>query len=964
MENTWIQFLTTISEMAVLVKSLNLTPQTEAEFWKKMLETLKADLEWETGQSPLPHTDNGSLMGFITEYADIEKNEDKVGHEISNLYAYILHLIRSEESTYWNNSVQTLIEFIINNLLNINDDTVILPIEGENKSITIKILKESDAGYKFINEPDEDGTIWVKPWWNINGKSYNEERGCDEVNETLSNEDKLQFTREKVEEQRDEEISLTQWIRLLMPQYGRRVEIEDLNRNFWVIAQVIGAISNYLYDDDAPLPKALQGLTREITEIWENIPYLWANIAAITQKKSLGVKVIHMPLPPRINDHSRKYDKIGNENDSICSWHYDDGKIVIDSADDQHWNSLKLGIISRLKYLAQKYDGYSLCIVPYIRLNNYKHNYYGIEYYPGVFFYDYAYKDNEADGYGWRAIKLTSDGNGNPVVISLKDNTTADMDFANNVYGVRQNCNGQVAYCFPFSKGKDIIDSERIICYGALRTIAELDANLDSNDRVVITNDIFHLKVYDGQSSLINGTSNLLGYYQHSNGGRMSWVDNDSFVRPAEINTVQKKNYQPTHSGCYLGEVATWKFKTSKQTKVEQKFQSDAYVLKLGSYMPKTSQFQMVATSNEALTAMKGNITTTTGYSSTDGLKFYLNPWQYYTTDASGEETAGVYCYKNGQNNVNPIEYSCADVTDSFLKDEGLKAVKHFLKNSHRLSQPCYVITAIGLTPWDGAGNVIYWDIGGVCNIYHYIPSTAYLDPQPTDPATDGYTTEYNRFPVSDNYKITEPDPAHPGENIELGKIISCGNIKRYDSFFEMFDNTNTTHIDLLHPENTTTVYYNFLGQGWRQFNVKATISHENEYCNCIITNEGDPDVNRRYEAKFSTTFKGTVNYYDNRWAATRSPKITDFDDKAQVGIANVEIPNAGNYSQSGDGHIANASESQPDITLRTNLATANGSHGFMPAKNFTSIAVGDTESTLYDVFNSCSLQRPGWIYK
>ena len=199
------------------------------------------------------------------------------------------------------------------------------------------------------------------------------------------------------------------------------------------------------------------------------------------------------------------------------------------------------------------------------------------------------------------------------------------MDFANNVYGVRQNCNGQVAYCFPFSKGKDIIDSERIICYGALRTIAELDANLDSNDKVVITNDIFHLKVYDGQSSLINGTSNLLGYYQHSNGGRMSWVDNDSFIRPAEINTVQKKNYQPTHSGCYLGEVATWKFKTSKQTKVEQKFQSDAYVLKLGSYMPKTSQFQMVATSNEALTAMKGNITTTTGYSSTDGLKFYLN---------------------------------------------------------------------------------------------------------------------------------------------------------------------------------------------------------------------------------------------------------------------------------------------------------------------------------------------------
>jgi hypothetical protein len=42
-----------------------------------------------------------------------------------------------------------------------------------------------------------------------------------------------------------------------MPQYGRRVEIEDLDRNFWVIAQVISAISNYLFGTDGPIPKTL-----------------------------------------------------------------------------------------------------------------------------------------------------------------------------------------------------------------------------------------------------------------------------------------------------------------------------------------------------------------------------------------------------------------------------------------------------------------------------------------------------------------------------------------------------------------------------------------------------------------------------------------------------------------------------------------------------------------------------------
>jgi len=39
-----------------------------------------------------------------------------------------------------------------------------------------------------------------------------------------------------------------------MPKNTRRVEIEDLNRNFWVIAQVITAIGTYLFDPNGPIP--------------------------------------------------------------------------------------------------------------------------------------------------------------------------------------------------------------------------------------------------------------------------------------------------------------------------------------------------------------------------------------------------------------------------------------------------------------------------------------------------------------------------------------------------------------------------------------------------------------------------------------------------------------------------------------------------------------------------------------
>ena len=68
-----------------------------------------------------------------------------------------------------------------------------------------------------------------------------------------------------------------------MPRYGRKVEIEDLDRNFWVIAQVISAISSYLFDEDNNgVPKLIEGMAREISEIWENVLMLWTDFAAIT----------------------------------------------------------------------------------------------------------------------------------------------------------------------------------------------------------------------------------------------------------------------------------------------------------------------------------------------------------------------------------------------------------------------------------------------------------------------------------------------------------------------------------------------------------------------------------------------------------------------------------------------------------------------------------------------------------
>ena len=71
------------------------------------------------------------------------------------------------------------------------------------------------------------------------------------------------------------------YLRLLMPKYLRRVEVEDLNRNFWVISQVIGLISDYLLNPNSPLNTIINGILKEITQIWDNIYQIWKAIKRI-----------------------------------------------------------------------------------------------------------------------------------------------------------------------------------------------------------------------------------------------------------------------------------------------------------------------------------------------------------------------------------------------------------------------------------------------------------------------------------------------------------------------------------------------------------------------------------------------------------------------------------------------------------------------------------------------------------
>ena len=50
-----------------------------------------------------------------------------------------------------------------------------------------------------------------------------------------------------------------------MLKYLRRVEVEDLNRNFWVIGQNLSLLNKLVLDLDGPLVRTIKGLISEIT---------------------------------------------------------------------------------------------------------------------------------------------------------------------------------------------------------------------------------------------------------------------------------------------------------------------------------------------------------------------------------------------------------------------------------------------------------------------------------------------------------------------------------------------------------------------------------------------------------------------------------------------------------------------------------------------------------------------------
>ena len=314
----------------------------------------------------------------------------------------------------------------------------------------IEILDSFNNFYKIkvstVNDIDEPkgGTScypviapWVIPWYNINGKSYSTVRGVDKDIKALTNSLNLQFTQDDIDQE---------WIRLLMPENKRNVEVEDLNRNFWVIAQAITAISAYLFDEAGGMGKAFKDMTEAIIDMWENVDAMWAAIAALGSTP-LITECKCMVIPFNVYDE-RPYIKYDN----------------FDFTDPQDLAVLRTACEDKLQWITHQYRDCHLVIIPEVRFNNYRENYYSKVIYPGIYIVD---RNRIMNIEFWENLDFST--------IDLSDATHKAY-----TYGIRECSESQYEYFAPFNAPPtDVAD---ITYYELLRPSYEIEAEYDLSD--------------------------------------------------------------------------------------------------------------------------------------------------------------------------------------------------------------------------------------------------------------------------------------------------------------------------------------------------------------------------------------------------------------------------------------------------------------------------------------------------
>lgn len=227
---------------------------------------------------------------FLENYSYESEENEKLA-EISNSKKIILYILRVLSQPGTNHTELFFEKQIINKnqILDGGSPNVIEVVPQniqENSEIDSNNIQTSESSKKYnllnniiytINEENPagySGVTWqVKVGNKVGFKTIKGETiECYSVNLSIG------------KTYKNYSIILAALTNLIMPQYKRRVEIEDLNRNFWVISQNLTILNKFMIGLQDGIGKIFQDIFSEIIGLWDNIYSIWKSIFYLDSK--------------------------------------------------------------------------------------------------------------------------------------------------------------------------------------------------------------------------------------------------------------------------------------------------------------------------------------------------------------------------------------------------------------------------------------------------------------------------------------------------------------------------------------------------------------------------------------------------------------------------------------------------------------------------------------------------------
>lgn len=724
-------------------------------FWKILIEYLS---DTDRIDEHFHQNENvSSVMGFIQTKSDKDiVDVDDVANDywnesIKNMAIFYNNHIKNpvQRENTWN----TLLRSVVGNgriSMSSDPDNQPTPADEYPRRYNSYDIANADAGFKFGECKDSSNwTQLTRPWYNADDwatyykvrTDYSDSQD-NEVEPTMPKEKidnraatsdaNMHFTRQQVNGENDQDNDIYRWIRLLMPCNSRRVAVEDLNRNFWVIGNTMAAICSYIFGPASPSQYLIKNSLKEIAELWENIMYLWAAVAVEKQGGTKGIKTIILPL----NEQNSKY----------CTYEkYDNIHFYLPPQYD--------GVSGQSNYMRQqiqqvidKYSKYHLCILVYTKNNNYYKNYFAQQIFRGVWLYN----------------SITKKHSWFPTVYQGLQLKFAPEDFSTKLYAAREEEFGY-KWCYPLSNIPYVRDDSNnpVRFYGALRIKPEIkvSTHIDVNGNNSIYVEEIKLIAYDAMAQVLEGKNieicryTLLEPFDENE----TYTDDQNVAHRIHANfSYSVNNFEPIYGNTdiydcaidrayYLGEIPS----CSKTAKHGADFEiydteniiGDGRLIKIGNYYP-TNYVDNYSNKCGLQSNPEGDIT-----------DYAMNITAKLTTtneinDAYGGSGSGLA--KNSTqckflvpkvaknlNNVDVYSYDTSSPYSGFTNAQmtaqnyqavGYSVIKNYLENlgSRIPTAITYFIAGIGINPWHNSVRDTYtqgyWTRNILTHVYVYVP--------------------------------------------------------------------------------------------------------------------------------------------------------------------------------------------------------------------------------------------------